>query len=161
MFQGVGGMKRRLPTINQGESVLVAISFPPVTAETNRHNPTDTQPGSPLAARHAAPIAANAHRVGLDNGRTASSPKSTASADNATAQRAAPAANRRHQPRAVLWGTPSRAAGGRTPDRPAATSARTWPTVSATSSRPTSTNAGSSAWVFSHEPQRTRGTKIR
>ena len=154
-------MKRRLPTINQGESVLVAISLPPVTAEMNRHSPSDTQPGKPVAARHAAPTAASAHRVGLDDGRTGSSPSSTASADNATAQRQALAANRRHQPRAVVWGTPSRAAGGRTPDRPAATSAKTCPTVSATSSRPTSTNAGSTAWVFSHDPQRTRGTKIR
>ena len=154
-------MKRRLPTINQGESVLVAISFPPVTADTNRHNPTGAQPGSPLAARHAATIAVSAQRVGLDDGRTGSSPSSTANAENATAHRTAPAANLRHQPRAVVWGAPSRAAGGRTPDRPAATSARTWPTVSATSKRPTSTNAGSTAWVFSHDPQRTRGTKIR
>lgn len=154
-------MKRRLPTINQGESVLVAINRPPVTAEMNRHNPTDAQPGRPLAARHAAPIAASAHPLGLGGGLKASSPSSTASADNATAQRDAPAAKRRHQPRAVVCGTPSRAASGRTPDRPAATSAMTWPIVSATSRRPISTNAGSSAWVFSHDPQRTRGTKIR
>jgi len=154
-------MKRRLPRINQGESVLVAINRPPVTAEMNRHKPTCAQPGSPVAARHAAPTAVNAQPVGLDDGRTAASPSSTANADNATAHRDAIAANRRHQPRAVVWGTPSRAAGGRTPDRPAATSAITWPTVSATSRRPTSTNAGSSAWVFPHGPQRTRGTKIR
>lgn len=154
-------MKRRLPTINQGESVLVAISFPPVTADTNRHNPTGAQPGRPEAARHAAPIPASAQPVGLAGGRTASSPSSTVNAENATAHRIAPAANRRHQPRAVVCGTPSRAAGGRTPDRPTATSAMTWPIVSATSRRPTNTNAGSTAWVFSHDPQRTRGTKIR
>lgn len=154
-------MKRRLPTINQGESVLVAINRPPVTAETNRHNPTDNQPGRPVAARHAATRAASAHPLGLGGGLKASSPSSTASAENATAQRHAPAAKRRHQPRAVVYGTPNRVAGGRTPDRPAATSAITWPIDSATSRRPTSTNAGSSAWVFSHDPQRTRGTKIR
>jgi hypothetical protein len=154
-------MKRRLPTINQGESVLVAISFPPLIVEMNRHNPTCAQPGNPAAARHAATTAANAHPVGLLPGVSAASPSSTARADNATAQRVAPAAKRRHQPRAVVCGTPSRAAGGRTPDRPPATSAITWPIDSTTSRRPTSTNAGSTAWVFSHDPQRTRGTKIR
>lgn len=154
-------MKRRLPTTNQGESVLAAISRPPLTAEMNRHTPSDPQPGSRAAARQAAPMAANAHAVGLAGGRRASPPSSTANADNATAHLAALAAKRRHQPRAVVCGTPKRAAGGRTPQRPAATSAITVPIDSVTSSRPTSTNAGSTAWVFAHEPQRTRGTKIR
>lgn len=95
-------MKRRLPTINQGESVLVAINFPPVTVEMNRHNPTCAQPGRSVAARHATPTAATHHLDGLDSGLNASAPSSTANAENATAQRAAPAAKRRHQLRAVV-----------------------------------------------------------
>ncbi len=154
-------MKRRLPTINQGEFVLVAISLPPHTADTNRQTPSADQPGRASAARHAALIDASTHIPALAAGTGASPPNSTATAANAAAQRAAPAAKRRHHPRAVVCGTPSRSAAGRTPERPAATSAITVPTDSTTSSRPTSTNAGSSAWVFPHGPQRTRGTKIR
>ena len=40
-------MKRRLPTTYQGETVLAAISLPPVTAEANRHAPTRRHPGTP------------------------------------------------------------------------------------------------------------------
>ena len=69
-------MKRRLPMINQGESVLAAISFPPLTAETNRHNPTSAQPGSSEAALHAAAIAVTAHRPGPLGGLNVSSPSS-------------------------------------------------------------------------------------
>ena len=36
----IGGIKRRLPTTYQGETVLAAISLPPVTAEANRHAPS-------------------------------------------------------------------------------------------------------------------------
>ena len=32
-------MKRRLPTISQGEVVLAAISLPPLTDDANRHRP--------------------------------------------------------------------------------------------------------------------------
>ncbi len=154
-------MKRRLPRINQGESVLAAINLPPVTTDTNRHAPNTDQPGSPAAARHAAAIAASAPAAASTAGLTAGPPNSTANAAKATAHLAAPARKRLHQPRAVVCGTQSRSAGGRTPQRPAATSAMTSPIDSTTSSRPTSTNAGSTTWVFSHEPQRTRGTKIR
>jgi hypothetical protein len=68
--------------------------------------------------------------------------------------------NRRTQPRAVVYGTARRAAAGRTPHPPPVTSAITAPTVSATSSRQASTNAGNSAWLTRHAPQRSRGTKI-
>ena len=37
-------MKRRLPTTYQGETVLAAISLPPVTAEANRHAPSPAPP---------------------------------------------------------------------------------------------------------------------
>ena len=63
-------------------------------------------------------------------------------------------------PRAVVYGTPARSAAGRTPHAPPATSPITPPTVSAVSSRQASTNAGSSAWLTPHGPQRCRGTKI-
>ncbi len=52
-------MKRRLPTISQGEVMLAAISLPPVTAEANRHKSSPAHPGRQLAAANAAPIAAN------------------------------------------------------------------------------------------------------
>ena len=58
---GIGGIKRRLPTINQGEAVLAAISLPPVTAEANRHAPSRPHPGRQAAAANAAPIAASAN----------------------------------------------------------------------------------------------------
>ena len=80
-------MKRRLPTINQGESVLVAISLPPLTADTNRHRPNAAQPGSDSAASHAALIAANAQPLDLHRRGHASPPNSTANAANATARR--------------------------------------------------------------------------
>ena len=78
-------MKRRLPTINQDESVLVAISLPPHTAETNRHGPSVDQPGAPNAARHAAAIAARAPAPTSTGELTAGPPNSTANAANAAA----------------------------------------------------------------------------
>lgn len=101
-------MKRRLPTINQGECVLEAITLPPHTAETNRHTPSADQPGRATAARHAAVIDASTQVPALAAGTGASPPSSTATAANAAAQRAAPAAKRRHHPRAVVCGTPRR-----------------------------------------------------
>jgi len=53
-----------LPTISQGEPVLAAISLLPVTGDANRHNPAASQPGRPVAASYAAPIAQ--HEPGLD-----------------------------------------------------------------------------------------------
>lgn len=153
-------MKRRLPTTNQGEIALAAISLPPVTDEANRHPPSRRHPGRPPAAPHAAPIAVSANRPGPAGGVTGSPPSSTASAANATPSSAARARNRRTQPRAVVCGTPARSAAGRTPHPPPATSASTEPIVSATSSRQASVNAGSSAWVAPHRGHRSRGTKI-
>jgi hypothetical protein len=95
-------MKRRLPMINQGESVLVAISLPPITAETNRHRPTLAHPGNDNAARHAAVIAEIAQAPTCRPGATVIPPSSTATAANATATRDAPAPKRRHHPRAVV-----------------------------------------------------------
>ena len=75
-------MKRRLPTTDQGETVLAAISLPPVTAEANRH------------ASHPAPPrqAGGRGERGADRGQreparpaggvTAAPPSSTASAAN-------------------------------------------------------------------------------
>jgi len=143
-------MKRRFPVISQGEFVLAAIRLPPLTAQANRHNPAAGHPGRPSSANRRASAA----------GRTASPPRSTASAANATPRPMARAPNRRTHPRAVVCGTPARAAAGRTPPPPPATSATTWPTTSATSSRLASANAGSSAWVTRHRPHRSLGTKI-
>ena len=95
-------MKRRLPTINQGESVLVATALPPLTDATKRHRPTAAQPASPSAARHAAAIADSAHAAGSRSGVTTSPPRSTAKAAKATATRTALALKRRHHPRAVV-----------------------------------------------------------
>ncbi len=138
-------MKRRRPTISQGEVVLAASSLPPLTDEANRHAPRPAQPGRPAAAPNAAPTAASANRPGSAAGRIASPPSSTASAANATPVCAARHRKRRSHPRAVVCGTPARSAAGRAPHRPPATSAITAPTVSAVSSRQASTNAGSRA----------------
>lgn len=94
-------MKRRLPTINKGKSVLAAISRPPLTTETNRHHPSADQPGKPMAASHEALSAANAHATRSTSGVTTWPPSSTASAENATATRPARHLKRRTQPRAV------------------------------------------------------------
>jgi hypothetical protein len=153
-------MKRRLPTISQGEIVLAAISLPPLTAQANRHRPSARHPGRPHAASNAVPIAATANRAASAAGEIASPPSSTASAANATPSPAARARNRRTHPRAVVCGTPSAAAAGRTPPRPRATSSTTPPTASATSSRPARTKAGTRAWVTLQRPQRTLGTNI-
>ena len=37
-------MKRRLPTIRKGETVLAAISLPPLTADANRQTPERQPP---------------------------------------------------------------------------------------------------------------------
>lgn len=111
-------MKRRLPTVNQGEVVLAAISLPPVTDEANRHAPSRRHPGRQAAAANATPIAVSANRPAPAGRVTASSPSSTASAANATPSSAARARNRRTQPRAVVYGTPARSAAGRTPHPP-------------------------------------------
>ena len=153
-------MKRRLPTISQGEVVLAAISLPPLTDDANRHRPTTSHPGKPATAPNAAPIAVSAKRPASAGGQIASPHRSTASAANATPSSPARAPNRRTQPRAVVCGTPARAAAGRTPHAPPATCPITTPTASATSSRQASTNAGSSAWLARHGPQRTLCTKI-
>jgi hypothetical protein len=153
-------MKRRLPTISQGEVVLAAISLPPLTDDANRHAPSRSHPGKPAAAANAAPIAVSAKRPASAGGRIASPPSSTASAANAAPSSPARTPNRRTHPRAVVCGTPTRAAAGRTPHVPPATCPITAPTASATPSRQASTNAGSSAWLTRHGPQRTLGTKI-
>src|SRR6266516_7285925 len=153
-------MKRRLPTSRKGEVVLAAISLPPLTEHANRHTPSASHPGRPAAAPNAAPIAASANRPASAAGRTASPPSSTASAPNPAPSPRAHARNRRTHPRAVVYGTPARAAAGRTPHAPPATRPITAPTVSATSSRQASTNAGNSAWLTPHGAHRSLGTKI-
>src|SRR5438477_197961 len=158
-YGGTGGIKRRVPTTRKGEPVLAAISLPPLTEHANRHTPTASHPGKEAAAPNAALIPATANRAASAGGRTASPPSSTASAANAVPSSPARAENRRTQPRAVVCGIPARAAAGRTPHPPPATSAITAPTVSATSSRQASTNAGSSAWLTPHRAHRNRGTK--
>ena len=131
-------MKRRLPMTSQGEDALAASRLPPVTALANRHRPSTAHPGSPAAAANAAPTAATADRRGSGSGRTASPPSSAHSAEKLTASSPARAANRRTQPRAVVYGTPAAAAAGRTPHAPAATCPITAPADSAASSRRTS-----------------------
>src|SRR5579872_1743423 len=107
--------------ISQGEDALAASRLPPVTAAANRHAPRPAHPGRTAAAVNAAETAATADRGGSGCGRTTSPPSSTASAEKHTASSPARAANLRTQPRAVVYGTPTRAAAGRTPDTPAAT----------------------------------------
>ena len=101
--------------------MLAAISLPPLTDDANRHAPSRRHPGRPAAASNAAPIAASANRPASAGGRIASPPSSTASAANATPSSRPRARNRRTQPRAVVYGTPARAAAGRTPHAPPAT----------------------------------------
>jgi hypothetical protein len=83
---GIGGIKRRLPTTYQGETVLAAISLPLVTAEADRHAPSRPHPGRLAAAANAAPIAVSANRSAPAGGVTACPPSSTAIAANATPQ---------------------------------------------------------------------------
>jgi hypothetical protein len=61
-YGGTGDRKRRLPTTNQGEVVLAAISLPPLTDDANRHRPAISHPGRPAAASNAAVIAVSASR---------------------------------------------------------------------------------------------------
>jgi hypothetical protein len=95
-------MKRRLPTTNQSEFVLVPSSAPPLTADKNRHDPTAAQPGNPAAACQAAAIAANAHPSPVVAGMTVVPPNSTANAANAAPRRPQRWRKRRHHPLAVV-----------------------------------------------------------
>jgi hypothetical protein len=95
-------MKRRLPMINQSESVLVAINLPPLTAEANLHIPTATQPGSSTAAAQATRIAPSPQAPTSPGGTSTAPPNSTANAEKPTAQRPAHCRKQRHQPRAVV-----------------------------------------------------------
>ena len=153
-------MKRRLPTTRKGEIVLATSSLPPLTDDANRHGPSPSHPGKPAAVANAAPAAASANRPGSAAGRIACPPGSTASAANPAPSSRPRARNRRTQPRAVLYGTPARAAAGRTPHTPPATCPITAPAVSATSSRQASVNAGNNAWLTRHGVHRTLGTNI-
>ena len=153
-------MKRRLPTIRKGESLLAAISLPPLTDDANRHAPSRSHPGSPAAASNAAPIAASANRPACAGRADRLPAQLHRQRRERHAQLPGAARNRRTQPRAVVCGTPGRAAAGRTPHPRPATSAITAPIVSAVSSRQASTNAGSSAWLTPHGAHRTLGTKI-
>jgi hypothetical protein len=130
---------------------------PALTELANRQAPRTSQPGSALAASNAAPIAATANRPASAGGRTGSPPSSTASAANAVPNSPPRSENRRHQPRAVVCGTPARAAAGRTPHARPATAVTTAPTVSAASRRQASTNVGSNACVTLHARHRSRG----
>ena len=67
-------MKRRLPTIRQGEVVLAAISLPPHTDDTNLHKPRPAHPGSAAAAPNAAVTATSANRPGSAAGGPAPRP---------------------------------------------------------------------------------------
>ena len=91
-------MKRRLPTTNQGEIALAAISLPPLTDDANRHRPAASHPGKAAAASNAAPIAASANRPASAAGPIASPPSSTASAANAMPSSPARPPNRPHPP---------------------------------------------------------------
>jgi hypothetical protein len=68
----------RQPTKYQGETVLAAISLPPVIAEANRHAPSRSHPGR-LAAT--APIAVSANRPAPGRGVTACPPRRQAAKD--------------------------------------------------------------------------------
>ena len=138
-------MKHPLPTTRQGEVALGGVILPPGADDAEPQAPSAAHPGGRAAAPKAALIAASANGPAPAGGAIAGPPSSTASAANPGPSRAAPDANRRTQPRAVVCGTPARSAAGRTPHAPPATCAITEPIVSAASSRQASTNAGSSA----------------
>ena len=97
----------------------------------NRHRPSAAQPGS--AVRRPERGADRGQRPGLrrhHRGSIASPPSSTASAANPPPAGPPARPNRRTQPRAVVCGTPARAAAGRTPPAPPPTCSITAPTVS-------------------------------
>ena len=154
-------MKRRLPTTRKGEPVLAAISLPPLTDDANRHAPS-RKPSRQARGRGERRADRGQREPARLSGRADRLPAQLDRQRREHRRPAPPARarNRRTQPRAVVYGTPARAAAGRTPHAPPATCPITAPTVSATSSRQASTNAGSSAWLTRHGPHRTLGTKI-
>lgn len=95
-------MKRRLPITIQGEFVLAASRLPPHTDEAKRQQPTASQPGRPIASRHAAATATTAHRRVSPRGTSGTPPSSTASPAKPVARRTALVSKRRTQPRAVV-----------------------------------------------------------
>jgi hypothetical protein len=116
--------------------MLAASSLPPLTADANRHRPRPAQPGNPHAAANVHRIAVTAPAAASTTGRNTAPPSSAHSAANATPSSPARAAKRRRHSRAVVCGTPTRAAAGRTPATRAVTASITCPTLPATSNRP-------------------------
>ncbi len=99
-------MKRRLPNTRQGGSVLDLINIPPVTTDTNAHNPAVNTSCRPTAALCALAITATAAAIASLATRVSTSPPSSiVNAANPDHNTAARAANRRTQSRAVVCGT--------------------------------------------------------
>ena len=141
--------------------MLAAISLPPLTDDANRHRPS-RQPSRQARRPRRTRAGSRPARTGPPQQAARSPPRPARPPAPRTRPRAPPARPRTAAPsRAPSYAARRPApppAGPRTRRRPPASI--TAPTVSASSSRQASTNAGSSAWLTRHGPQRTRGTKI-
>src|SRR6266545_4362561 len=150
--QGTGASQRRPPGPAQGGGVVAASHPPPLATAANPQRPGTCPPGPPERCRRwhahaqAAPSATSAAASGSAGNTGATPPNSTASAANPAASAGALARKRRRQSRAVEWGTPSAWATGRNP---------------APATGPSSTNAGSRAWVTRQEGHLARRTQTR
>ena len=92
-------MKRRLPNTCQSGSVLALINIPPVTDDTNAHNPPVNTSWRAAAARRALPITAI---VSPRRPVSMSPPRSIVNAANPDHNIPARAAKQRTQSRAVV-----------------------------------------------------------
>lgn len=155
-------MKRRLPKTDQGGFVVVLNSVPPLTTDAKDHRGGHAGPCRAFAAVHANPIAVTAAPARVSDHRHGSPPpNSTHNDPNPPANIAAREKNLRTQPLAVVCGTPTASAAGRTPDRPAVTASITSPIASTPSKRPTNTKPGINACDTAHRPHFPRRIQTR
>lgn len=146
-------MKRRLPNTDQGGSVVVPNNVPPLTNPAKTHRAGHAGPCRAAAAVHASPIALTAAADVVFGHRHGTQPPSSTHNDaKPPSHIAAREQNRRTQSLAVVCGTPTTSAAGRTPQRPAVTASSTSPTASTPSSLPTSTELGINACDTAHRP---------
>jgi hypothetical protein len=141
--------------------MAAASNLPPVINDTSGHRPGVDGPARARTAAHTHLVAATAARLGSTGSRGANPASSTTAAASPVAHTSAPVWNRRTQSRAVVCGTPRRAATGRTPDIPPAATSNASPITVTTSRRHINTNDGNNAWLVAHDPHVPRRTHTR
>ena len=143
---GTGGIKAVRPSPAQGGLVVVPSSSPPLTRLANSNTAGTPSPKRRRACHQAAPSASRPARAGSADSSRPTPPRATATAAKPDASVGDRPRYRRRQPRSVSCGTANSRASGRIP-RPLTTPASARPTTRTSSSRRTSTNDGSSAWL--------------